>query len=545
MRALYGVARQRVHGDVNLTGEAYGSVGQPGRRPGSSWRAQVSPRIDLGFGISATADALFSSEGTQLRQNINQAGFNPEWSWGKLYLGDFSRPLTQYTVQGVRSRGAGLDLRFGGWQANVQTGRTQRAVSRPGDQLVFERRLSAGNLEWRHGSGLGVGVSVAHAKDNPNSVERNLLIADSLALDSLVADTLLDPFRPRPQASTRPQENLVGGLALELPLFRQTLRLKGEVAGALLSSDITRPRIADGAGGALDVLDPLMPLRLSTHGDVAWNGEAQLALGGVSLRGQVERIGPGYTSLGLGYLIGDRRSWMLGGAVPFLGARGTLSLQAQRMADNVLGQKTFTPGRDHYVAAISVRPVESVSLSANALYNLVGNDAPDDSLRRDVRMLSLNTGAGLTHGVFGRRATTTLAWTFQRTDDAAPRPLAPDVTVQNVTVSEQVNLTDAIALAPSLSWAVTAPAGGTAQRNAFVGFRAQARGWKDRLNSSATLSRTFTAGRQVTAARVQATWQLPYEASLLLQGRWNAYSAFATRPAFRESFLTLAMSRPF
>jgi len=273
MRALYGVARQRVHGDVNLTGEAYGSVGQPGRRPGSSWRAQVSPRIDLGFGISATADALFSSEGTQLRQNINQAGFNPEWSWGKLYLGDFSRPLTQYTVQGVRSRGAGLDLRFGGWQANVQTGRTQRAVSRPGDQLVFERRLSAGNLEWRHGSGLGVGVSVAHAKDNPNSVERNLLIADSLALDSLVADTLLDPFRPRPQASTRPQENLVGGLALELPLFRQTLRLKGEVAGALLSSDITRPRIADGAGGALDVLDPLMPLRLSTHGDVAWNGE--------------------------------------------------------------------------------------------------------------------------------------------------------------------------------------------------------------------------------------------------------------------------------
>ncbi|MCU0624715.1 MAG: hypothetical protein MUF53_12765, partial [Gemmatimonadaceae bacterium] len=87
--------------------------------------------------------------------------------------------------------------------------------------------------------------------------------------------------------------------------------------------------------------------------------------------------------------------------------------------------------------------------------------------------------------------------------------------------------------------------GAEAQRNLFAGFTARVRGFENRMTGSSALSRTFTNGRQVTGARLQVTWQLPWEASLMVQGRWNAYSAFGTRPAFSESFLTVATSRPF
>lgn len=542
---LAQVLRRRVSGELLLTGEGYANVGNPARRPGSSWRAQLSPRVDLGMGVVLGTDILLSSEGSEFRQNINQFGLRPQWSWGTLYLGDFTNPITPYTTQGIRVRGAGLDVRGSGWRAGIQGGRTQRAVSRPGESLTFARSMIAGTAQLGTPDERGVQVTVLHARDNPNSVERSLLIADSLALDSLVADTLLDPFRPRPGASTRPQENLVASIAAGLPLFGRALRLRGEFASALLTRDLTRPRIAEGSGGAAEWLDPLFPLRLSTSGDLAWNADAQLALGATQWRAQVERVGAGYTSLGLGYLINDRQGVTFGGSAPLFGGALALQGQVQRQSDNLLGQKEFTTRRDNATGSALWRVSSAVQTTLTAFANLVGNDAASDTARLDVRTWSVTSSTSATARVRDRPVTTSLTYAVQSTVDAAPRRSSPDVQVRNLSLAVNVALSRAWALAPSLSWASTGTAGLPDQRNAFVGFRANGRLWRDALRTSASLSRTFTAGRQVLGARASANWALPGEVQAQLQYRWNRYAAFGTRPGFRESFLTLTMSRPF
>jgi hypothetical protein len=541
----YALLRQRVRGDVQLTGEGYASVGQPGRRPGSSFRAQMSPSFDLGFGISLSTQILLSSEGAEFRQNINQAGFSPEWSWGKLYIADFSRGYSPFTTQGVRVRGGGLDLFRGPVRGSVQYGRTQRAVARPGSELAFTRNMFAASAGAGTVGERWLDLTVVRAADDPNSVERALLIADSLALDSLVADTLLDPFRPRPGASTRPMDNLVVGLGGGLPLFGRRLRLRGEVAGSVLSLDRTRPLAADGAGGRFGFVNALIPLRLSTTADAAWSTDAQLSLGATSLSAAVERVGAGYQSLGLGYLINDRQSISLGGATSLAAGRVTLQAQGQRMNDNLAGQKAFETYRDNLVLGMSFRPTTSVGYTLSGLVNEVGNDAQADSVRQQLRVLGLTQSLALTGRLLGLAATSSLTWAYQSTIDAAPIPRTPNVTVNNVTAALQLAVRPGVTVSPNLSLAQTNITGGTSDRNLFAGFQASARGWKNRLNSSAALSRTFTAGRHVTGARAQATVQMPFEAALQVQGRWTNYSALGLRPAFSESFLTVAMSRPF
>lgn len=544
MTAIGQELRRRVSGELQLTGEGYAASGQAARRPGSSFRAQMSPRVNLGLGVTVGTDILLSSEGTELRQNISQFGLAPEWSWGKLYLGDFSREYGQYTTQGLRVRGAGLDVRRGGWRASMQGGRTQRAVARPGTELTFARYLAGAQGGYSGENGVQVLATLLRVRDDPGSVERALLIADSLALDSLVFDTLPDPFRPRPGSSTRPQDNLVAGLGLAVPLFGRRLQIRGDVSSALLTRDVTRPRVADGAGGA-GALDAVFPVRLSTSGDLAWNTQAQFALGGMAFTGGFERVGAGYTSLGLGYLINDRQGMSLGASVPLLGNRVALQANVQRLEDNVAAQKAFTTRRDNLVAGITARPTSRLSLTVSGVANIVANDAPTDSARLDTRSLALTTGAALAHRFFGLAASTSAQWVMQQTRDGTPLARIPNVDVSNVTLATNLALSPSVGIAPSLSWATTATAGGEVQRNAFAGFTARARGFDNRLTGSSALSRTFTNGRQVTGARVQVTWQLPWDAALTVQGRWNAYSAFGTRPAFSESFLTVATSRPF
>jgi hypothetical protein len=46
---------------------------------------------------------LLSTEGSSARQNINQFGINPKWSWDSIHAGYFSEDYLQYTLSGIRS----------------------------------------------------------------------------------------------------------------------------------------------------------------------------------------------------------------------------------------------------------------------------------------------------------------------------------------------------------------------------------------------------------------------------------------------------------
>lgn len=530
----------RLSGHASMTGELYTNHGAQARRPGESWRMALSPQATLFGQVTVGIDLLLSSEGADFRQNINQYGISPSWRWGTVHLGDFSQGYSAYTIQGIRIRGAGLDLRPGVFRLSIQGGRTQRTVL-TGGETAFRRNLIAARLGVGRESGSYIGLHLVSARDDMSAEERELIV-----VDSTLVDTIFDPFQPR--IDTRPQENLVAGLNTQFALFHGALRIRAEAAGSLLNNDLTSPRAnLDGAQGedALRLVDRIHPIRLSTSGDLAVNGEATLDLRNLSLRGGYESIGTGYNSLGLAYLIGDRRAYHAGGGIRLWESRLALQGQVQHQHDNLLGQKLTTTSRNTANLNLVLRLNDAVTTSVAGLSSNVGNDAAADSLDSAMQTRALMLNTAVQGEVGGRPAVLNLGYNLQRVANASALIGIPGVVVHQLSTSIQLNLTPAVSLAPTLSAALTRTDGEDDDRTIMLGFRGQARVLDGKLTTGANLSQSYNMGREILNAGAQATLTLPWESRLALQSRFNRYGAFGNRPGFREFFTTLTLSRSF
>lgn len=536
----------RLSGDVVITGEGYAANGIQSRRPGGTWRLSMGPQLALLGGINVGISVLLSSEQSSVRQNVSQLGINPTWRDLTLHIGDFTRGYSQYTTQGVRVRGGGFDFHPAWFRLGFQAGRSQRAVSSFQSGPVFRRAMLAGTIGVGRESDASLDLSVVHARDDVNSVERALLVRDTLFDDPTIPDTLPDQLRPRPFTDTRPQENLVVGLVGRLPLFSRRLTMRAELAGAAITRDLTAPAANRAAlDGVARLAAGLMPLRLSSAGDIAYNAEIALALGRGSFKVGYEYVGAGFTSLGLGYLINDRRAYSAGGSLRAFADRIVIQGQYQHQNDNLLGQKTATTSRDAVTATISTRIGTTVSASVTGLLNVIANDAAVDTQVVDNRATALTTTLSQGRQLFGRQSTISLAYGVQGTTDGNTVRAAPDITVHNLSTSLQVPLTQRLSIAPSLSGVLTSVEAQQRQRNVFLGLRGNGRFLNDRLRHSLGVSRAYSAGRQTFAFTTQTTYALPWESRLTLSSRSTSYSAYRDRPAFRESFVTTSIARSF
>lgn len=544
---VWGRVRQRVSGEAVITSDSYAQQGGENRLPGEAWTFTFDPRFELVGGIVVGVDMLLSNDGSQLRQNVNQLGLDPHWSWGTAHVGDFSHGLSEYTTQGLRVRGGGLDLDPGFLRFSLQGGQTQRAVvGGLGAGPVFARQMIAGRLGVGHEGRSFFDVEVLKVHDDPNSASTSLVVADTLVLDSLVTDTIPEPFRPKPQAQNRPQENLVGAVVGQLALFGQAFRLRGSLAGSALTGDETSPLASLAAVSApLRAFKSLMPIRLSTSGDFAYNVESELATDRGGLRARYEYIGPGYTSLGLGYVMNDLRALSLGGNVEL--GDGLVSLQGQvdHQNDNLLGQKIATTGRNVYMGSIAVRGGSALTTSVTAVLNSVANDAPVDTFAISNHALVLSTTTAIAHHFLGDPAMTMLTYSLQSVGDASGLTPAPHVTVHDLSASLQINPSPGVSFAPTLSGVITSTEGQEAQRNLFAGFRGQGSFLRGKLRPSASVTQSFTNGRRVFGVRTQTGYELPGGARFVLSTRLTDYAAFAGRAAFREAFITTSIARSF
>ena len=536
----------RLTGDIVLTGEGYTANGIEARRPGGTWRISMGPQLALIGGISVGVNVLVSSDQSSLRQNVSQLGINPTWRDLTLHLGDFTRGYSQYTTQGVRVRGGGFDFHPALFRLGFQAGRTQRAISSLQTGPVFRRSMLAGVIGVGRETGPSLDFSVVHAKDDINSVEQDLLVLDTLFDDPTIPDTIPEELRPRANTTTRPQENLVVGAVGRLPLFNRRLTIRGEMAGAAITHDLTAPAAnREALDGVARLAAGVMPLRLSSAGDIAWNGEVALALGPGSLKVGYEYVGAGFTSLGLGYLINDRRAYTAGGTVRALADRVVLQGQYQHQNDNLLGQKTATTSRDAVTATVSTRLGTATNASVTGLINVIGNDAPIDTQVVDNRSTAITTTLSQGRPLFGRPSTISIAYGVQGSTDGNTVRAAPGVTVHNLSTSVQVALTPRISVAPTLSGVVTSVEAQESQRNVFAGLRGNGRFLRDRLRHSLGISRAYSSGRQTFAITTQTSYTMPWESRLSVSSRSTSYSAYGQRPAFRESFITTSVSRSF
>lgn len=522
-------------GSISVSQEMYGVSGIDPRRPGSTWRVEASPSLRLFGATSIGMELLLSNEGADFSQRLPQLGFEPHFAWGTARLGDFSHDYGAYTLQGIRLRGAGLDVARGPVRASLQGGTSQSAIAATLDGPVYRRTVYAAALGVGAPERNSLDVTIVRALDGLMPDQRPFI--DTLGLDTLAADQ-------RPQAYNRPQSGLVAAVAGSLALFEQALRVKGEVAGALLTRDRTSPRIivdsVEGAGIANGLGDDI---RLSSSGDLAWNVEGQFRARRLGLTAGMEQVGAGYNSLGVAYLVNDRRAWFAGGDVRLIGDRLQLQGRVQKQKDNLLAQKLFTTLRDIYNASAVAR-IGTASVALTGARNVAANDATNDTLLVDNRASVLNAQVSMPWQVASHLLGLMGGVSWQQNRDANPLRAIPAITVYtwNAGVSVPVGV---VSIAPSINGVSSAGGGVEAQRNVVAGIRANAKLAQGRGSAGAGWNRSFVAAREVSGATAQLGWTLPGDMRGSLVGRMQRYGALGTRPAFRESYLTSSLSRSF
>ena len=524
-------------GGMTMGSELYAVNGIEARRPGATWQLAMSPELSFFGQFQVGVSVLLSSEGSQLRQNMSQLGLNPRFGWATLHLGDFTKNYSSYTLQGTQLSGAGLDLAPGIFRFSVQGGVSQRTVE-PGPDgtpgLAYRRHLYAASLGVGREGGSFVNVTLVKAKDDVSSLA-------AAQADTTLIDTI--PIALRPRVETRPQENLVLGSDGQVRLARDRVTIKGEAAFALITRDLDSPKANANAVPVAGALDGLMPLALSTAGDYAWHLEGDANLGLASVRAGYEYVGAGYNSLGLAYLINDKRAYDLGGSVRLLQSHLVLQGQYQHQNDNLLQQKAATTDRDALVGSATLLLGRRVSTSLTAMSNVIANDATVDTFVVNSHTFALTSSTSLQAPMFGLPATYSVSYALQQASDANIVTRIPDVTVHNLSASVQVRVSRAVSLTPTASLAITRNADAPTQSNVYLGFRGQAR--MGRLSGSASVTQTFSSGRHVFGLLAQADYPLMWGARLTFQARHTRYGAIGAQPAFQESFADLSVARSF
>lgn len=531
-------------GQATISSDLYHSSGIDARRPGSVWQLAMTPRASLFRAVTLDVDVLLSTDQSHLRQNINHVGLQPSWSWGALHFGDFSRDYSKYILQGTRVRGGGIDLFTDRLRFSIQGGRLQRMVSGgapdAGEGPVYRRKMIAASVGVGREMGSHINISMISAKDDL-SREDDLIVRDTLLVDTLHVDL-------RPQVETRPQENLAVGLDGQLVFLERMLTLRGAVALSLFTRDLYADSVELGADdvpdGAAWLTERLNP-RLSSSLDYAYDLEGTLALRGLRLRGGYEEVGPGYASLGLPYLINDRRSYHLNAVTQLWQGRLAVQGQYRAQANNLTSQKLNTVDRKTANGSLTARLTERMATTLTGLYMTVANDAPGDTARLDTRSYALTANTAVQSELFGKPSVLSLGYSIQQTTDGNILSPVPSVTTQNITASAQVVLTPSFNIGPSISGAVTTGTGLDKQHNILYGFRGNGRFLDGNLRTMANLSHTISHGRKVSGAQLQLSYPVWLGADLSFQARHNRYSAFGNRPGFQESFVTTSISRSF
>jgi hypothetical protein len=162
----------KLTGEIGAYGELYSINGQPDRRPNSTGRIYFRPTLELFGLIQIPFEFLLSTEGSSARQNINQFGISPSWSWGTLHLGDFTEEYSQYTLSGVKIRGAGINIKPGIFRFNMSSGFTQRSVSGGAQDGTFKRFLFASKIGVGKEESSFVDFIFLRAKDEISSLDQ-------------------------------------------------------------------------------------------------------------------------------------------------------------------------------------------------------------------------------------------------------------------------------------------------------------------------------------------------------------------------------------
>lgn len=345
----------RYSGNFNTFGELYSTTAANKRRPSSTARSMLNVTFTF-WKFQVPIELVVSTEEVSYRQSFNRLGFNPQWRFIRFRIGDFGGRLSDYTVNGISIRGGGVEIEPSWMRLFFYYGITQRAVDNPlAQNYAYERKLIAGKLGFGNKQNIYLDINVMKAVDDENSIQ---ITPDS--------------------ARINPMENLAASIDGQLALFKRRFRVNGEVAASVISLNKLAPK-ADSSEIPSWARD-IFPVRLSTRLDFAYRTTLQVSTKPFSLMTGYERIGAGYTSLGLPYSNNDRVRYNGNANLWIIPSVWSIRGSFNYSYDNLENTKVKTLKHQMINVSTMVKPVRALTVNFGYNKNTLKNETNLDSL---------------------------------------------------------------------------------------------------------------------------------------------------------------------
>ena len=536
VQGLHGEAIS-LNGDIGTYGELYSIAGRDSRRPSSTARLYFRPTLSFYDALTLSFNVLLSTEGSsrsfghQLNQ-INQFGINPRWGWGYANVGDFSETFTPYTLSGILVRGGGITVNPGLLRFSAIGGLTRRGGAADGSG-PFDRYLYGGKIGIGREQDSFFDIVFLRVRDTPSKF--HIVYPDSISVpDSTQVGTNVNSYQDAPQ------ESLVFGFASCLRAFENTLTFRAEASGSAFTRDMGSARLRE--DNVPSAVRALYAPRLSTNVDYTYNFQLLLNLSPASFKAGLRRVGPGYNSLGVASLITDQREILLGTAVHFSRWAGTFTWSRQN--DNLIGQKLNTTIRQTFVENLSIRPLDTWSMSFVGNVLSMRNYASNSAALVDFLTLNVGTTQSIMFDRDGLVQNASFSYMFQKSSDRNPSRTGTGTSLHTLTATSPMSVAKNLTLFPSMGLVILRQGAQPSTTIQTYSLTPQYRAMENKLNASLTLTLSRTGSASSLQVNLSASYRLTESNTIALAIRKTDYRGTGpTAGDYNEHIASLTVSQ--
>ncbi len=355
------------------------------------------------------------------------------------------------TLSGVPVNGFNIEWNPGQFYVAAAYGKTQRAISVPGaignvsgvidsvlidpsyTRTLYAARIGVGRKEGGHAFLTGM-----YSKDDQSS---------------LPVDTVLAPLTPK--------SNYVIGLDVNVPLVEDYLNVEGEVAGSMLTGDISAADLK--SNDIPEFIRTTFDPNISSLIDFAFAAKSTLRIAETDSRltASIRKVGPVYFSLGAPVLRNDNLRWE--GRIEQRLLRGQISATAYYKQD----EDNLSPGLKSTLATVTSFGV-GLGLNFKGLPYLRAEYAPYQQRYTNVgdaaevlnKTTMLNLSSGYYYKVAGLDASTTAGYTSLQSNTFQG---LSDYGVSTLTLGQTVRFTVPLSLGAIVTQSRLTTAGDTSQ----------------------------------------------------------------------------------
>jgi len=517
-----------ISGDAGAYGELYSTSRDVARRPGSTGRLYLRPTFTFLNNFSISLDLFVSTEGSDARQQINRFALNPEWSWGKAHLGDFNHKFSDYTLNGISIRGAGIELNPSWFRFRVIGGQTRRSVVASPYNSVYSQYLGAIKIGIGKQGKSYFDLNFVLARDDSNSVPKSTFVIDTTGTEGA------------PQVGITPQENLLVGFNTDLKIIKNMLRLRGEGTLSLFSQDIYSDTV--NVDGIPSFLSNLFSLRTSSNVDFAYKGILDFKYDFFNSSFKYQVINPGFRSLGMTSVLNDQRKY--GGRLGFRFLKNMfmLNLRYDAQNDNLLNQKSFTLERNTYGINAVIRPTQTLSIMINAIQNKMFNDSGNDTTKISNKVSTIGTNVSYQFPAFGVRNAAMLGYSRQLSENYnIYLGGVNEVTVQNIFGNLNTIINSVWSFAPGFTTVIIDSWTGVTNKTLTFSFRINGRFFRSKWNNVLTLGMSNSDYTKNFQVNFQSDYRITNSDMIKLKVRFSSTNYIASNLAnFWENIASLS-----